>query len=170
MSKHHKQKTIAVFDLQGNFLNYCSRDSAKKITEAGKGYFVADKTIRLNVKKIGEARARHEVIREAKRKCYICNRNIPKKETATVDHLIPKSRDIFANNKFNMRCSCFRCNNDKADMSLLEYVQHMKENKERYLYMSHKRLTHLEEFAIHYEKEYYGFYIKHIETLGGYYA
>lgn len=157
-----KPKIIAVLDVNGKFLSYCTRDRAKKIVQEHKGFFIADRTLKLKTSKIKEAIERREVIRESKRICYICNRKISDKETATVDHVIPKSRNEFATNKFNLRCCCERCNNDKADMTLLEYVQHIRYNRNDYSYISDKRLDYLEQYAETYEKEYYD-YIKYVE-------
>lgn len=165
--KSKSNKSIAVVDSNGKFLSFCSRQRATKIIKDHKGYFIADKTLKLKTSKSTEAKERRQVIEEAKRICYICNRKISEKETATIDHVIPKSRDEFSRNKFNMRCCCTHCNNDKADMTLLEYVQHMKENKKTYGYISSKRLDYLEEYAIQYEKDYYEFYRRYIKMLGG---
>lgn len=167
MSSNKKPKVIAVLDVNENFLSFCTRQRAKKIVHDHKGYFIAERTLKLKTSKTREARERREVIKESKRICYICNRKISEKETATVDHVIPKSRDEFASNKFNLKCCCERCNNDKADMTLLEYVQHIRYNRKDYDYISDKRLNYLEEYAEMYEKEYYNFYVKHIDEIGG---
>lgn len=161
-SNKKKPKVIAVLDVSGKFLSFCTRQRAKKIVQEHKGYFVAEKTLKLKTSKTKEAKERREVIKESKRICYICNRKISEKEKATVDHVIPKSRDEFASNKFNLKCCCERCNNDKADMTLLEYVQHIRYNRKSYLYISDKRLDYLEQYAKIYEKEYYNFYPKYI--------
>lgn len=163
--KDVKPKIIAVFDSNNNFLSFCSRDRAKKVVETGKGKYIAEKTIRLNTSKVQESKERHSIIREANRTCYICKRIISKKDTATIDHVIPKSRDVYANHKFNKRCCCLKCNNDKADRTLLEYVQYIKNNRNKYLYLSEKRIDFLEAYAIHYEHEYYNFYVKYINQL-----
>lgn len=167
MSSKGKPKVIAVLDVDGNFLSFCTRQRAKKIIEEHKGYFVAKRTIKLKTSKARETKERHKIIKDAKRICYICNRRIPEKETATIDHVIPKSRDKFASNRFNLKCCCERCNNDKANMTLLEYVQHIRYNRKDYDYISDKRLDYLEQYAETYEKEYYNFYIKYADKLGG---
>lgn len=166
-SNKKKPKVITVLDVEGNFLSFCTRQRAKKIVQGHKGYFIANKTLKLKTSKIQESKDRHKVIKEAKRICYICNRKISEKEVATVDHVIPKSRDEFASKKFNLKCCCERCNNDKADMTLLEYVQHIRYNRKDYDYISDKRLDYLEQYAEAYEKEYYNFYIKYADKLGG---
>ena len=167
MSSNKKPKVITVLDVNGKFLNFCTRQRAKKIVETHKGYFIKDKTLVLKTSKAKEDKQRKQVIKEAKRICYICNKNISLKEKATIDHVIPKSRDEFATNKFNMKCCCERCNNDKADMTLLEYVQHIRYNREVYNYISDKKLDYLEQYAETYEKEYYNFYTKYVNELGG---
>lgn len=166
-SRKKKPKTIAVVDINNNFLSFCTRDRAKKIVQEHKGYYIAERTLKLKTSKAKEAKDRRDVIKESKRVCYICNRKIPKDEIATIDHVIPKSRDEHALNKFNLKCCCERCNNDKADMTLLEYVQHIRYNREAYGYISDKRLNYLEQYAETYEKEYYNFYIKYADKLGG---
>ena len=160
-------KVIAVLDVSGRFLSYCTRKRAKKLVQEHKAWYVADKTLKLKTTKNKDARERKEVIKEARRICYICGNKIAEKDIATIDHVVPKSRDEFATNKFNMKCCCKRCNNDKGDMTLLEYVQHIKENKKVYNYISDKRLAYLEEYAITYEREYYDIYVRYIKELGG---
>lgn len=162
-----KVKMIIVLDCNNNFLSYCTRDKAKALVKAHKGYFVADKTLKLKTSKSQEASKKRSVLREAKRICYICNRKIPEKEIATIDHVIPKSRDKLASCKYNMRCCCERCNGDKADRTLSEYVQHIKENRQRYTYISDKRLIYLEQYAEQYEKDYYNFYPRYVKQFGG---
>ena len=162
-----RQKIIAVLDVNGKFLSFCTRQKARKITQAHKGYFVADRTLKLKTCKEQEAKDRRDVIKKAKHICYICNRKIGKQEIITVDHVIPKSRNKFASNKFNLRCCCEHCNSDKSNKTLLEYVQYIKYNRQDYDYISDKRLKYLEEYAISYEKEFYNIYIKYKDKLGG---
>lgn len=167
MAHNKSPKVIAVLDINGTFLSFCTRQRARKIVKEHRGYFIGDRTIKLNISKTKQAKERREVIKEEKRICYICNKKIPKDEIATVDHVIPKSRNEFASNKFNLKCCCERCNNDKADMTLLEYVQHIRYNREAYKYISDKKLDYLEQYARQYEKDYYNFYIKYLDKLGG---
>ena len=53
-----------------------------------------------------------------------------------------------------MKCCCERCNNDKGNMKLSEYVLHILENRGKYDYISNKRLEYLKQFAITYEEAY----------------
>ena len=162
-----KIKMIIVLDCNNNFLSYCTRDKAKSLVKAHKAYFVADKTLRLKTSKSQEASKKRKVLRESKRICYICNRKIPEKETATIDHVIPKSRDKLATCEYNMRCCCERCNGDKSNRTLSEYVKHIKKNRQNYSYISDKRLIYLEQYAEQYEKDYYNFYPRYVKQLGG---
>ena len=160
MSSESKAKVIAVFDVNGKFLSFCTRKRAKKVVQEHKGYFIAERMLKLKTCKQQEAKDRRDVIKKAKRICYICNRKIGEKERATVDHVIPKSRNRLASNKSNLRCCCEHCNNDKGNKTLLEYVRHIKYNRQDYNYISDKRLKYLEEYAISYEKDYYDFYFR----------
>jgi 5-methylcytosine-specific restriction endonuclease McrA len=167
MNSNKKLKIIAVLDANGKFLSFCTRQRAKKIVQENRGYFIANKTLKLKISKQKQSKERCKIIKDAKRICYICNKKIPEKEKATIDHVIPKSRDKLAQNKFNLKCCCEHCNNDKANMTLLEYVKHIRYNRKAYNYISDKRLDYLEEYAEMYEKDYYNFYAKYVDKLGG---
>ena len=44
-------------------------------------------------------------------------------KATTVDHIVPRSSGILdPNNPQNFAASCFKCNQDKGDMSLLEFL------------------------------------------------
>ena len=59
----------------------------------------------------------------------------------------------------NMRCCCTRCNGDKGNMKLSEYVKHIFENREKYDYITDKRLEYLKNFAKYYEEEFYSKFV-----------
>ena len=54
-----------------------------------------------------------------------------------------------------MRCCCSRCNNNKGNMKLSEYVNHIYDNRKDYDYISDKRLEYLKNFSEYYEEEFY---------------
>lgn len=153
------KKTIAVFNRNGKYLSHCTSEKAKKLIQSKRAVFVNATTIKLKIEKSQKTYIQHGVINEAKRICYICNNQIPDKYKATVDHVMPKSRDAMADIKFNMRCCCERCNKDKGNRTLSEYVLHIKKEKEKngYKYISAKRLDYLEEYAKTYERDYYDY-------------
>ena len=53
-----------------------------------------------------------------------------------------------------MRCCCEKCNNDKGNMTISEYVEYIKHNRNKYQYISDNRLLYLENFSKYYEDEY----------------
>ena len=124
-------KTIAVFGPDNKYLSHCTWKRALGLLESGRAIRLDATTIRLKQTKRERIKKKHDIIAESKRICYICNTRIPEEETATVDHIIPKSRDRRADVYDNMRCCCSRCNNDKGNMKLSEYVKHIMENKEK---------------------------------------
>ena len=157
-------KTIAVFGPDNKYLSHCTWKRALGLLESGRAIRLDATTIRLKQTKRERIKKKHDIIAESKRICYICNTRIPEEETATVDHIIPKSRDRRADVYDNMRCCCSRCNNDKGNMKLSEYVKHIIENREQYAYITNKRLEYLKNFAKYYEEEVYGKYVhKHYD-------
>lgn len=147
-------KTIAVFSPDNYYLSNCSWKRALTLLKANKAVRVNATTIRLKQSKQDRIRIKHNIIAEAKRICYICNRKIPEDEIATIDHVIPRSRDAKADIPNNMRCCCEKCNNDKGNMTISEYVEHIKHNRNKYQYISDNRLLYLENFSKYYEDEY----------------
>lgn len=152
-------KTIAVFGPDNKYLSHCTWKRALGLLESGRAIRLDATTIRLKQTKRERIKKKHDIIAESKRICYICNTYIPEDETATVDHIIPKSRDRRADVYDNMRCCCNRCNNDKGNMKLSEYVKHIFENREKYDYITDKRLEYLRNFAKYYEEEFYSKFV-----------
>lgn len=149
------KKTIAVFGPDNVYLSHCTWNRALGLLESGKATRLNAHSIKLKQTKQERIRKKHKIIADSKRICYICNTKIPNEETATIDHIIPKSRDRKADVYSNMRCCCNKCNNDKGNMTLSEYVQHIYENRNSYEYISDKRLEYLKNFAKFYEEEFY---------------
>ena len=149
------KKTIAVFGPNGMYLSHCTWDRATALLESNRAVKINATTIKLKHTKKERTEKKREIIAESMRVCYICNIQIPDDEVATIDHIIPKSRSRQADIYSNMRCCCSRCNNDKGNMTLSEYVQHIFDNKDFYKYISTDRLKYLKDFAESYEKEFY---------------
>lgn len=149
------KKTIAVFGPDNIYLSHCTWSRALGLLESGRAIRLNATTVKLKQTKKERIRKKHSIIAESKRICYICNEQIPEEEIATIDHIIPKSRDKRADTYDNMRCCCSRCNNDKGNMTLSEYVQHMFDNREKYNYISNNRLKNLNRFAKLYEEKFY---------------
>ena len=152
-------KTIAVFGPDNKYLSHCTWQRALGLLESGKAIRLNATTIRLKYTKRERIKKKHDIIAESKRICYICSTHISEEETATVDHIIPKSRDKRADVYENMRCCCARCNNDKGNMKLSEYVNHIFKNREKYDYITDKRLEYLKNFAKFYEEDFYSKFV-----------
>lgn len=149
------KKTIAVFGPDNNYLSHCTWSRALGLLESGRAIRLDATTVKLKQTKKERIKQKHNIIADSKRICYICNTRIPNDETATIDHIVPKSRDKRADTYDNMRCCCKRCNNDKDNMTLSEYVRHILKNREMYEYISDKRLEYLKNFSKFYEEEFY---------------
>lgn len=149
------KKTIAVLGPDRVYLSHCTWKRALGLLESGRAIRLDATTVMLKQTKKERIRKKHSIIAEAKRICYICNTKIPEDEVATIDHIIPKSRNAQADTYDNMRCCCSRCNNDKANMTLSEYVQHIFNNRPLYEHITNKRLEYLKNYAKFYEKDFY---------------
>lgn len=148
-------KTIAVFDPENKYLSHCTWKRASKLLSSRRAIRVNATTIKLTDTKKERIRKKHSIIEEANRICYICNKEIPESEIATIDHIIPKSRHKGADTYENMKCCCNKCNNDKGSMKLSEYVRYIYKHRALYPHITDKRLTYLSNFAKFYEEEFY---------------
>lgn len=54
--------------------------------------------------------------------CIYCNKMIKKRSDLTVDHVLPKSMGG-SDNKENLVISCTKCNKDKKDLLLTQYIR-----------------------------------------------
>lgn len=149
------KKTIAVLDPRNVYLSHCTWERALRMLQSGKAVRLNATTIRLTQKKKERQEFKHRIIEDSHRICYICGRQIPRNETATIDHVIPRSRDGRADIFSNMRCCCTRCNTDKANMTISEYVRKIVENRADYDYISNAQLKRLIKFADVYEQSFY---------------
>jgi 5-methylcytosine-specific restriction endonuclease McrA len=149
------KKTIAVFGPDNVYLSHCTWKRALGLLESGRATRLNATTVKLKDTKKERTRKKHCIIADSERICYICNKQIPDDEIATIDHIVPKSRNRRADTYDNMRCCCSHCNNDKGNMTLSEYVNHMKKNRKDYIYISDIRLEYLRIFSKNYEKEFY---------------
>lgn len=155
MSTVAKYRNIAVFGPDNNYLSHCTWKRALDLLETGKAVRINATTIQLRQTKKERTQKKHDIIADSKRICYICNARIPIEATATIDHIVPKSRSKKADVYSNMRCCCKRCNGDKGNMTLSEYVSHIQGNRDKYQYISEKRLEYLANFAKMYEDDFF---------------
>lgn len=158
-------RTIAVLDPSNKYLSHCTWNRALKLLQSGRAVRINATTVRLKQTKKERVKKKHDIIAEANRICYICNTRIPDDEVATIDHVIPKSVDNRADTYSNMRCCCNRCNNDKGNMTLSQYVKHMWKNREKYSYITDKRMSYLKNFAQYYEEDFYSQMSVHTEDF-----
>lgn len=77
---------------------------------------------------------KNQIIKKEKRICYICLRKIDEEESASIDHVNPKQFNG-TNNRKNLRCCCERCNNDKGNMNMETYYNHINDNIVKYDYL-----------------------------------
>lgn len=149
------KKTVAVFGPDNVYLSHCTWDRAMNLLQSNRAKKLSATSIKLKETKAQIAERRQKIIEDAGRICYICGIYIPEDETATIDHMIPKAKDrIHAEMEENMKCCCYRCNNDKGSMSLVDYVMHISDHRQEYDYISDQRFNELKKYAFRAQKEF----------------
>lgn len=141
-----KEKSIVVFDKYGNLLARCTLKRANKLIKRNCAKWIGDNKIELLVNDRDRKIIRNQIIEESGRICYICNQYIPENHFPTLDHVIPKSA-LGKDTKENLKCCCKKCNDDKSNKSLKEYVNHIKLNREHYAWLSDKQIEILNRLA-----------------------
>lgn len=149
------KKTMAVLDPNNFYLSHCTWERALRMLQSGRAVRINATTIKLVQNKKERQELKHKIIDDSNRICYICGRQIPRNEIATIDHVIPLSRDKRADVFQNMRCCCEHCNNDKSNRTITEYVSKILENRSDYDYISNAQLNRLIKFADEYEQSFY---------------
>lgn len=152
MASNGNYKTIAVLGPNGVYMSHCTWKKASTLLCSGRADRVDATTIRLKETKKTRKEVMRKIIEKSGRRCYICGEVIPETDCATIDHVIPKSRDRFSDTYENMQCCCVRCNSDKKNMMPIEYVRHILDNREQYDYLSDERIEYLAEEFIAYQK------------------
>lgn len=89
---------------------------------------------------------RKNAAERSNRVCYICQEKIPESQPVTLDHITPKS-DGGRDEDSNVGCACKRCNDDKSNVDLKDYIEQMKQRPEGNPYMTGRKIKNLETFA-----------------------
>lgn len=110
------------------------------------GMVLNEGEIQLLVNKIDRKNLRRNAAERSNRVCYICQERIPESEPVTMDHITPKS-DGGRDEESNVGCACKRCNDDKSNVDLKDYITQMKQRPEAYVYMTARKIANLEAFA-----------------------
>lgn len=149
--KYRQHKTIAVLGPDRAYLSHCTWQRASILLANGRAKKIDATTVMLKETKHDRKKKMNSIIEEADRMCYICGDKIPEDDVATIDHVIPKSRDKYADVYENMRCCCDRCNIDKGNMKPIEYLHFILNNRESHSYLSDERIKYLNDFFVRYE-------------------
>jgi hypothetical protein len=137
--KTTQEKNIIVFNKGGELLAPCNVKRANKLVKRNCAKWVDNDKIELLVNDRDRKILRKQIIEEAGRICYICNKYIPENEFPTLDHVKPKFI-LGEDKKENLKCCCKRCNDDKSNKLLNEYVNHIKANRKYYIWISDEQL------------------------------
>lgn len=150
MSKNKEEYTVKVYDKNGRQLENCCKDTMRKLLFRDCAVLIADNTIKLKINNEDRKKLRKEIISKANRICYICGEKIPSDVPATIDHVVARYKQGH-DDKLNNKCCCIRCNKDKGPMKLSTYVRKIKNNRDKYSYISKSRLQYLEKLAVIYD-------------------
>jgi 5-methylcytosine-specific restriction endonuclease McrA len=146
------EPTIKVYDKDLSELAPCTKKRAEKLINRQCAVWLEteENAIQLLVNKKDRKQRREELARESGRICYICGERIPDDVPITIDHVKPKSEGG-TDDKWNTKCACKRCNDDKKNRGIKTYVKHIRRNRHLYPYITKERLAILDDFV----KEFY---------------
>lgn len=142
-------KKVKVIDKDGKILAPCTFKRASKVVARKCAKWVGYNKIQLLVNEDDRKRLRKEIIEESNRTCYICGEFIPYDKAPTLDHVIPR-KGLGEDVKENLKCCCKRCNDDKSNTSLSEYVDYIDANRDKYPWATDERITYLKALAEEY--------------------
>lgn len=135
-----EKATITVLNKKNKFMSFTTSKTADCLIKRDKALKIDDNTIKLIFYKKDWLKLKKKVIEKEHQICYICGRHLVEgKDKITVDHLIPRSR-FGKDCENNLHCCCSICNEDKGNMTVGEYYEHIKNNKEKYPNIDLKRL------------------------------
>lgn len=103
---------------------------ARTLVDRERAEWIGKNKIKLLKTKQDWIKLKNRVIVEEHRMCYICGEFIPVTEHATVDHINPRSK-FGKDERENLHCCCKRCNDDKSNRTLLEYYEHVENEKKK---------------------------------------
>lgn len=161
MSSNGRYKSIAVLGPDRIYLSHCTWKRASTLLATNRASRVDATTIMLKETKQNRKRKMNQIIKDAEEICYICGEKTSMDNPATIDHVIPKSKDVHADVYANMRCCCDRCNTDKGNMMPTEYASHIVKTRDKHSYLSAERIWYLQLFLTEYEEAWNN------ETKGG---
>lgn len=153
MSSNANYKSIAVLGPDRIYLSHCTWKRASNLLATERAVRIDATTIMLKETKRARKKKMNQIIKDARDICYICGEKATMDNTATIDHVIPKSRNKYADVYENMRCCCDRCNTDKGNMKPIEYIHYINRTREKHSYLSDERIAYLQKFLVDYEKE-----------------
>jgi hypothetical protein len=145
LTRDLKLKIITVIDKDDRVLASCSIKRATKLVNRNCAIWSGDNIIKLLINNNDRKQLRKEIVEEAGRICYICGVYITKDQYPTLDHILPKS-NLGKDVKENLQCCCKRCNDDKADLYITDYVKYIKDNRLEYPWITGERIHELEIF------------------------
>lgn len=138
-----KNKNIKVVTKNFYVLSPTSLQVAETLIKRKKAIWVEKEKVLMVLRTTDEfKKMKKNIIQEENRICYICNRQIPVEDVATIDHVFPKSK-FGSDNRDNLKCCCKRCNDDKGNKDILTYINHIYNNKEKYTYIDFCNLEQL---------------------------
>lgn len=144
-------KVVTVIGKDDRPLAPCTFKRASKLVARKCAIWVGYNVVKLLISEEDRKQLRREIVKEANRICYICGEYIPEDQHPTLDHVRPKW-DLGEDKKENLKCCCKRCNDDKSDTLLHDYILHIELNREDYPWITQQQLDILhivaDEYAI----------------------
>ena len=138
------KKDVIVYSTEMYEVGKITKRSAIYLVKKKRAKQICDKEIVLFMSLSQKRKIKSRVFNRDNNICYICGDKIDKRNL-TIDHVIPKSR-LGLDNDDNFKCCCKRCNSNKNNMTIHEYLYFIKNNRNKYSYISNNQLEKLEVF------------------------
>lgn len=117
---------INVVDNNGNTLNPCKSKVAWVLVRRNRAVWLDDVSIQITLTKAQIKANKKAAIERDKRICHYCGKYISPTETATADHITPKTitRDDVCgyDDLDNLVCACLNCNRHKDRTPYDQYI------------------------------------------------
>ena len=140
------------------YISMCTKTKADEFVSTERAEYVNEYIINVFEPRNEMKENNEKILKRDGMICYICGEPVTR-ETASIDHVIPRAkRSKFCYEIKNRRCCCKRCNKDKANMTLTEYVNKIEKSKQKdktsYDYITKARLKQLKDYASSHEREF----------------
>ena len=140
MKEDEITRDINVYSSKGYKMENTTSRRAKFLVKRREAFWLDKETIVVFFDK-RQLRRTKESLLNIENTCYLCGE---KKDNLTLDHIIPSHSAPSSNDDINLELACSRCNAAKKNLDLMDFLELVKQDREKYYYIKLERLAELE--------------------------